>query len=201
MTDSLEPPDVCVVDAIPTTSVVRTLIDLAALMPRGRFEELFDSVVAGGGVRLRRLETRACELAAPRRSGCAVVLELVAETHPEVVRSRNGWEANVLRTIGRLGLPPPKVNYRVRVGGRTRYIDLAWPDHRVAVELDGFVAHLPRRIFDDDRDRQNDLVGAKWKVYRITWTAFRRDPRHAFRQVADALDVRMRVIRNGNRSK
>jgi very-short-patch-repair endonuclease len=93
------------------------------------------------------------------------------------------------------------VNHRVRVGGRTRYIDLAWPDRRVAVELDGFVAHSPRRVFDDDRDRQNDLVDAKWKVYRITWTAFRRDSQHAFRHVAAALGVKMRVNRNGKRSR
>jgi hypothetical protein len=100
ITDTLDPPDVCVVDGIPTTSVVRTLIDLAAFVPRGRFEDLFDAVIAGGGVKLPRLETRARELTAPRRSGCAVVLQLVAETSRDAVRARNGWEASVLRTIG-----------------------------------------------------------------------------------------------------
>jgi very-short-patch-repair endonuclease len=89
--------------------------------------------------------------------------------------------------MGPLGLPAPRVNYRVRVGGSTRYIDLAWPEKKVAVELDGFVPHSSRRVFDDDRVRQNDLVQAGWEVYRITWKAFAHDPAHAFRHVIAAL--------------
>jgi very-short-patch-repair endonuclease len=133
------------------------------------------------------LERRARELHAPRRAGCATVLRLIAETHPEVTRARNGWEARVLRVLARLGVPAPRVNYRVRVGGRTRYIDLAWPDHMLAVELDGFVAHSNRRVFDEDRARQNDLVAAGWQTYRVTWKAIATDPVHAFRHVIAAL--------------
>ena len=49
-----------------------------------------------------------------------------------------------------------------------RYLDLAWPDAKVAVEFDGFVPHSTRRVFDDDRARQNDLVADGWTVFRIT---------------------------------
>jgi very-short-patch-repair endonuclease len=187
LTDRLPPSDATTVDGIPTTTPIRTLIDLGGLLRRDHFEELFDEVLIMGNLRPARLEARARELLASRRPGCTIVLQLLEESHPEITRARNGWEAKVLRAIGRLGLPRPRVNYRVRVGGRTRYIDLAWPEKRVAVELDGFVAHSKRRVFDDDRVRQNDLVAAGWETYRVTWTAFHADPRAAFRHVIAAL--------------
>lgn len=187
ITNSLPPGDVTAVDGIPATTPVRTLIDLGGSLRRGRFEDLFDEVLASGIVKPLRLEARARELQTPRRRGCAIVLALLAESHPELTRARSGWEAKALRAIGRLGLPAPRVNYRVRVGGRTRYIDLAWPEKKIAVELDGFVPHTKRRVFDDDRLRQNDLVSAGWETYRITWTAFAAAPRAAFKHVVAAL--------------
>jgi very-short-patch-repair endonuclease len=187
ITDSLPAQDVGAIAGIPVTTPTRTLIDLAAVLGRDRFEGLLDQVLVSRVVSATRLETRARELRVARRPGCAVVLRLLDQRHPELTRARNAWEAKVLRTIGRLELPPPRVNYRVRVAGRTRYIDLAWPDRKIALELDGFVPHSNRRVFDDDRQRQNDLVAAGWTVYRVTWTAFTANARAALRHVVDAL--------------
>ncbi len=94
------------------------------------------------------------------------------------------WEAKVLRIIRELQLPRPEVNYRVRVGGRVRYLDLAWPEAKVAVEFDGFVPHSTRRVFDDDRARQNGLVDDEWAVYRVTKTMLETDPLGTFRPIA-----------------
>jgi very-short-patch-repair endonuclease len=57
----------------------------------------------------------------------------------------------------------------------------------LAVELDGLVPHSNRRVFDEDRARQNDLVAAGWETYRVTWTAIASDPTHAFGHVIAAL--------------
>jgi hypothetical protein len=194
ITDKLPSIDITSVDGFPATTPIRTLIDLGSALRRDRFEDLFDEVLVTGAVQAQRLEARARELLAPRRRGCAIVLELLEESNPELTRARNGWEAKVLRAVSRFGLPSPRVNYRVRVGGRTRYIDLAWPEAMVAVELDGFVPHSKRRVFDDDRLRQNDLVEARWEVYRVTWTAFRSDAREAFKHVIVAVSRRSCVI-------
>ena len=132
------------------------------------FEDLFDTAIVQRLVTVNRLRDRAEALWAPRRNGCAIVLALLDERDPGLRLSRNVWEAKLLRTVQRLGLPRPEVNYRVRVGGRVRYLDLAWPDAKVAVEFDGFVPHSTRRVFDDDRERQNDLVADGWTVFRVT---------------------------------
>jgi very-short-patch-repair endonuclease len=65
-----------------------------------------------------------------------------------------------------------------------RYLDLAWPDEKVAVEFDGFVPHSTRRVFDDDRSRQNDLVDDDWDVFRVTKTMLDDDAVGTFRPVA-----------------
>jgi very-short-patch-repair endonuclease len=170
-TRDLPASDVTAVDGIAATTPVRTLIDVAPGLSRPRFEDVLDLALVSGVVRVKRLEARAHELWTPSRPGCAIVLKLIAARHPEITRAANLWEARVLRLVERAGLPRPRVNYRLRVGGTTRYLDFAWPEQKVAVEFDGFVPHSSRRVFDDDRVRQNALVAAGWRVFRLTKTA------------------------------
>lgn len=183
-TNDLPRRDHTMVDGIPSTDPIRTLIDLGGQLPGPLFEDVLDTAIVRRLVRRDRLETRARELWTPRRSGCAVVLELLTQRHPDLARAANVWEARVVRLVRQLGLPEPRINYRVQVGGRRRYLDLAWPDAKVAVEFDGFVPHSVRRVFDDDRARQNDLVDDDWSVLRVTKTMLDRDPVGTFRQIA-----------------
>ena len=186
-TCELPPCDVTTADGIPATTPVRTLIDMAGRMPLSVFEDVLDTAIVQRAVNVDRLEARARELWAPRRSGCAVVLHLLEQRHPELRFARNLWEARVLRVVRELGLPDPRVNYRVQVGGKRRYLDLAWPEAKVAVEFDGFVPHSTRRVFDDDRSRQNDLVAARWIVFPVTKTMLESDPVGTFRPIAAVL--------------
>jgi very-short-patch-repair endonuclease len=186
-TDALPSCDVTEVDGIPATTPVRTLIDVGGRLSLARFEDVLDTAIVQRLVRVDRLEARARELWAPRRNGCAVVLALLEQRHPELRRARNVWEARVLRIARDAGLPDPRVNYRVQVGGKRRYLDLAWPEAKVAVEFDGFVPHSTRRVFDDDRARQNDLVADGWTVFRVTKTMLEADPTATFGPIARAV--------------
>ena len=189
---SLPLTDIASVDGIPATSPARTVIDLAGTMPRERFEDVLDLAIVTHIVTPARLRARATELWAPRRRGCAVVLELLDQRDPDLSKARNIWEARVLRMVRAAGLPRPETNHRVHVGGRDRYLDLAWPAEKVAVEFDGFVPHSTRRVFDDDRVRQNDLVDDDWLLFRLTKTALEADAGRAFDPIARALGKRLR---------
>jgi hypothetical protein len=183
-TTELPGTDCTMADGIPSTNPVRTLIDLAGLLPREVFEDVLDTALVSRRVRRDRLETRARELWSPRRKGCAVVLALLDQRSPDLARAANLWEAKASRVVRQLGMPEPELNHRLRVGGRVRYLDLAWPDVKVAVEFDGFVPHSVRRVFDDDRSRQNDLVDDDWDVFRVTKTMLDGDAIGTFRPVA-----------------
>jgi len=56
----------------------------------------------------------------------------------------------------------------VRLNGKPRHIDLAYPDLKIAIEFDGWDRHQMRRKFDDDRARSGDLQLAGWMVLQFT---------------------------------
>ena len=186
-TKDLAPGDVAVVQNIPATSPIRTIIDLGGRLLGEDFVRLVDRAVTSGTVKPWRLERRARELRAPRRNGCARVLHLLTESHPDLAAARNEWEAEVLRLAHRHGLPDPVPNHVVRSGGHVRIIDVAWPEQMVAVEFDGYRWHGGRASFDDGAARQNDLVADGWQPFRLTSTALRGNASPAFGPVAAAL--------------
>ena len=67
------------------------------------------------------------------------------------------------------GLPDPIPQFRVSRGGRfLARVDFAFPQQRVAVEVDGFRWHSDPHTFRSDRRRANRLVEAGWIVLRTT---------------------------------
>jgi hypothetical protein len=64
------------------------------------------------------------------------------------------------------GFPIPEVNWKlIGLDGVPVYVlDLAWPSLRIAVEYDGYAAHVGRG--EVDRARQDDLHGRDWIVVR-----------------------------------
>jgi hypothetical protein len=181
--------DMTHVDGIPAATPSFALITLGDVVSREALRDAVDAAVVRRLVTPRRLAARATALWAPRRKGCAAVLEALRSAHPELWRTRSEWEAKVLRVLGRTGAPDPIPDLEVLVGGQRRVIDFAWPDAMVALEFDGFVPHTTRRVFDDDRERQNLLVDAGWRIYRVTATLLRRRPDAALAPLLRALQV------------
>jgi very-short-patch-repair endonuclease len=85
--------------------------------------------------------------------------------------------------VRRGGLPQPLVNAR-RLGYE---IDFFWPDHGVAVEIDGYAFHSTRDRFEDDRKRDRRLRKAGITVIRITWHQLERESEAVLVDVAQAL--------------
>ncbi len=65
-----------------------------------------------------------------------------------------------------LGFPIPEVNWPVAGidGTVLYYADLAWPSLRIAIEYDGYAAHVGRE--EEDRAREADLRRRGWIVIR-----------------------------------
>ena len=67
-----------------------------------------------------------------------------------------------------LGFPPPTLNFHVIVDSADRYLDLAWPGSKVAVEYNG-ADHLDRRQYGDEMFRRQRLEDNGWRVRYIVW--------------------------------
>jgi hypothetical protein len=187
-TKDLPDSEVVTANGIRATAPVRTVIDTAGDLRASRVDAFVDHAVVKRLVTPAVLGRRAEELVAPARPGASRVLRAIASSHPELERARNEWEALMLRYARRFDLPDPIPNLPVMVGGQRRVLDLAWAPILVCSEFDGYLPHLrTRRIFDDDRARQNDLIDAGWKVFRITATMLNQNPRRAFAPIVRAV--------------
>ncbi|RKN38877.1 hypothetical protein [Micromonospora endolithica] len=88
------------------------------------------------------------------------------------------------------GLPRPVTQHPVRLPcGRVVHPDLAWPEHRVAVEYDG-QWHAEADRLHVDRARLNGLVAAGWLVLHVTSRRLHRDFPGVLREVRIALAAR-----------
>ncbi len=82
-----------------------------------------------------------------------------------------GWVAN-----------PP-----IRVSGRLLHPDLLFPEQRLIVEIDGYETHAHHDAFVRDRERQNLLVLAGFRVLRFTWEHVTNRPEYIVATVRAAL--------------
>lgn len=55
-------------------------------------------------------------------------------------------------------------------------IDFAWPDCRLALEVDGRAFHSAAAAFENDRARRNNLQLGGWTVVHATWKSLTDDP-------------------------
>jgi very-short-patch-repair endonuclease len=153
---------------IPVTSVARTLVDLSRSMSVDQLGIATD--FARRERQLRLVDLRRCVAGLPPAPGrkptrIHAVLRARLEHHDE---SESGLEMRVLRAIVAAGLPEPVQQHRLRIGERWRRIDLAYPELKLAIEVDGWTHHGPRSAFDADRARENELEIIGWDRLHFT---------------------------------
>ena len=110
-------------------------------------------------------------------------LQEIVNGYTTATFTRSEAEERFLALVRRGGLPRPLVNAK-RLGFE---IDFFWPDHRVAVEIDGFAFHGTRDRFEDDRRRDARLRQAGITVIRVTWRQLQRESEAVLVDVAQAL--------------
>jgi hypothetical protein len=166
---------------IPTTSPLRTALDLATIRPLDDAIVALDRFLAPGLVFLS--EVRA---ATDRLTGrdCRHVRR-VAQLADGLAGSPQ--ETRLRLALHRSELPPPVAQYTIRdADGRwIGRVDFAWPEHRLAVEYEG-LWHGERQQVARDRRRLNALTRAGWRVIFVT-AAELRDPAALIARLAEAL--------------
>jgi very-short-patch-repair endonuclease len=155
------------VGGVPVTTVERTLVDLAAVAPEAAVENALESALRLRLTTVERVAGRLRELAAPGRPGVAGLRAVLARRGVGPAAGSD-LETRVIRMLRAAGIPDPVRQHEVEVGGRRYKLDLAWPECRLGIELDGFESHGGRQAFSDDRARQNALVLAGWTLLRYS---------------------------------
>lgn len=166
--------DVVKLDGVPVTTPARTWLDLASILghedlvvaadhfvcsqsrsfgPKKdalcSLTDLHDQVLANPGARGIRTARRALELSR--------------------VGSDSAPETRLRLAIGRLGLPEPVLGYVVsdHTGWELAWPDIAFPDHKVAVNYDGR-HHLQERQRESDIRRDESIAAIGWTSVTVT---------------------------------
>ena len=88
------------------------------------------------------------------------------------VFTRSGLERRFLEVVREAGLPEPAMNLFVE----GFEIDAYWAEHRFGVELDVYETHGSRLSFEEDRERDDELLLAGIETTRVTGPRLDREP-------------------------
>jgi very-short-patch-repair endonuclease len=163
--DLCHPDDLSSVRGIPCTSAARTILDL------GRYVTEYVLLRAMDSAKRRRLctyeDVAACldRIGGPGRHGTRwLQAALPRRLAREVDAGDSGLEVKVQEAMWRNRLPPFVLQHPVECGRRIFFIDIAWPEAKVGIEVKGDV-HLDPAVADNDADRENLLTQAGWWIY------------------------------------
>lgn len=165
-------------NGIPTTTIARTLVDLAAILP---LEELA-RVHHEAHIRFK-VQPAAIDAALARRPNTAGAALLRAVVHGDTPLLLSRLEREFRRFLREHRFPMPLFN---RPEG-AHYVDCRWPDYRFSVELDSFRFHASRKAWEDDHERTRAAHRRGDTFRRFTWRDVFEDQTYLY----DQLDRRL----------
>ncbi|MBF6621186.1 MAG: hypothetical protein ITG02_13275 [Patulibacter sp.] len=192
----IEPDELTDRDGIRVTTVARTLLDLAAVLPPAALRR---SVGQADVLRLFDRHAVAPLLVRHRHHRGRKALEAVLRTWEEPERVRSPQEETFPELCARFGFPRPAINAEV-LGME---VDAVFFDHGIAVELDGYAFHSGAIQWEDDHEKRARLVAAGWTVLAYSWRQVRDDGGGLVRETLGAAlarastDARHRRYRRG----
>jgi very-short-patch-repair endonuclease len=178
------------VDAIPCTSVARTVLDLPAVAPAGLVAQALDHACRRWPGMLDTITQRHLELARRGRKGTRLLAEMLDERHGRGRFTDSGFETATLRLVRSIGLPEPVLQHQVRQGDFVAYIDLAWPDIRWALECDSLAYHSGKRAHEWDRARRRQLKRLGWDTVEVTYDQVTKQARRTGEELRELYHLR-----------
>ena len=154
--------------AIPTTTVPRTLVDLA----RHLSLDALARACHEAGVKYETTP-RQVEAVLARRPRSKGAKKLRAVLRGDVQVTLSELERRFQELLEQAGLPLPKTNKRAH----GRRVDCRWPDHRLTVELDSYRYHSSRHAWEQDRRREREARARGDEFRRYTHGDVLESPR------------------------
>ncbi len=174
--EPIPPEDITTINGIPVTKPARTLLDLATVEPEEVIDRCLDDALRRRLVSLPFLDRWLADPRRKRHRGARLLQRLVDERATRGV-TESPIETELLKLIRARGILLPMLQFVVTDAGRfVARLDFAYPEQRVAIEVDGFLYHDTRATFDEERARGNDLETLGWRVLRVTAAHIKRDP-------------------------
>jgi hypothetical protein len=157
---SVDDRDAALWRGIPVTSVARTLVDLAAVLPPDALARAFHEA----GIRHKAKPERV-EAVLARRPNTPGATQLRNVLRGDTQLTLSTLERRFLNRLREAGLPLPQTN-RLASG---RLVDCRWPAQHLTVELDGYRYHHSRHAWELDRRREREAHARGDDLRRYTY--------------------------------
>ncbi len=175
------------------THLARTMIDLASVLDDAWLRAVMDSALRQKKTNLAWI-SQALQKHGRGRRGADRLRVLVSEYERGDEVPDSVLESFAMELAGAIG-HKPKLHWTILQGERLiAEVDLAWPEVRLCVELDGWMHHGSRAAFARDRARDRALFGLGWMVLRYTWQDVTGDRGSMISELARAYDSRARSV-------
>lgn len=163
---------------IPITSVHRTLSDLGAVVNPTILEDALDDALRKGLTSIDWLQKELERIGVHGKKGPAALSTLLAEADA----SMPSWlERRFIRKLKGTKIPPYQREYPALAA--KYFIDFAWPDVCLGVEVHGEKWHKRRQRWPQDLARHNDITSAGWTMLHYAWEQIRDDGARIVREI------------------
>ena len=169
--------DVTERDAVPCTTVERTVFDLAVVVGPRTLELAIDSVLRRELTTIAVLIALRDRVAKRGRAGSARFRAALADRDPTLALPESEPERLLAEAIVRHGLPRPVHQFVVRdaLGAFVARVDLAYPNDRIVIEYDSYAHHTGNATLARDSARRNSIAALGYLVLSATAEDLRDD--------------------------
>jgi very-short-patch-repair endonuclease len=170
-TNDLPTRDIVRFGAIPVTNATRTLIDLGNVVDPSTLEIALESALHKRLTSIHKLRRRLDELAGRGRRGTQAIRRLLEQRDPNLAAAASRLEIEFHNLARRGGLPEAVRQLEVVTpSGHRRYIDFAYPEQLLGIEVGGREWHTGPVAERRDSVRHNELTAMGWRILYFSWT-------------------------------
>jgi very-short-patch-repair endonuclease len=171
--------DICLFNGLRVTSRARTVVDCALLLREPQAVELLDLALVRRWVTLEMIAQQI-----RRRTGKRGVRRLVRLMRLVADGTRSAAERLLSELFREHKVTGWKANEPLfDDDGLIGEGDFVFRRAKLVVEADGLAFHSDPKAFGRDRERQNRILKAGWKVLRFTWYDLRYRPDYVIKSV------------------
>ena len=185
-TDALLPGETTQIDGMAVTTTARTAFDIGRRLPVTEGVQRIDALINA-----TKLNVCDIQAVADQHPGARGLIRLRATIALVDGGAESPYESLTRLMLVRAGLAPPQTQIQViDESGRTvAYLDMGWPEKRVALEYDGIQHWTDARQRRRDIERLAELEALGWIVIRIS-SDMLRTPAVVVERVRAALNRR-----------
>ncbi len=175
------------------TTLARTVIDSWSLLPPADRRPLALDLARRGLVTADTLDAALAER--PNVAGRRLLrqtIDLIDDGCQSELEAHG-----VLHVFRHRSMPPSVGQYRIELSTGSARLDRAWPEVKIAVELDGARYHTSAEDRQRDLARDTALAARGWVVLRFTYAQVLRDPDGVRARVLEVYRTRLAQLQVG----